>query len=218
VVDEVRRALAATRPSATAARALGLDELAAMAAGTLDRATAERRLVERTRAYARRQEIWMRRIPALQTVDATRPPDALVAHLARLIAPSVPVGRGLAIRAARPEDVPLLRAMLAEAGSPPGVGDASAARRSRTPGRPGTSRAGDGPATSAWWPRRTGARSARRGTGGSPPTRPRTASSTPTRPELSIAVASPTAAAASARRCSRRSCASPGRSASRPSA
>jgi tRNA dimethylallyltransferase len=69
VVEEVRTALAAAEPSATAARALGLDEVRAVLDGTTDEATACRRLVERTRQYARRQEIWMRRIPGIELLD-----------------------------------------------------------------------------------------------------------------------------------------------------
>jgi tRNA dimethylallyltransferase len=79
VVDEVRAALAAGEPSATAARALGLDELRAVLDGTTDEATACRRLVERTRQYARRQEIWMRRIPGIELLEpaaAVRLPGA----------------------------------------------------------------------------------------------------------------------------------------------
>jgi tRNA dimethylallyltransferase len=78
VVEEVRAALAAGEPSATAARALGLDEVRAVLDGTSDVATACRRLVERTRQYARRQEIWMRRIPGIELLDplsAARAPD-----------------------------------------------------------------------------------------------------------------------------------------------
>jgi len=59
----------AMKPSATAARALGLDEVRAVLDGTTDEATACRRLVERTRQYARRQEIWMRRIPGIELLD-----------------------------------------------------------------------------------------------------------------------------------------------------
>ena len=72
-IEEVRAALAATRPSSTASRTLGLDEVAALVEGRADRETVERRLVERTRAYARRQEVWMRRLPDLRLLDATLP-------------------------------------------------------------------------------------------------------------------------------------------------
>jgi tRNA dimethylallyltransferase len=69
VVEEVRAAVAAGEPSATAARALGLDDVRAVLDGTSDAATACRRLVERTRQYARRQETWMRRIPGIELLE-----------------------------------------------------------------------------------------------------------------------------------------------------
>jgi tRNA dimethylallyltransferase len=69
VVDEVRAAVALGEPSATAARALGLAEIRDVIAGTTTAEEACRRLVERTRQYARRQEIWMRRIPGIELLD-----------------------------------------------------------------------------------------------------------------------------------------------------
>jgi len=85
-LDEVRAAVATTEPSATAARTLGLDTLRAVLDGESDLETARRRLVERTRQYARRQEIWMRRIPDLVPVDGTRPPAASAAAIAAALA------------------------------------------------------------------------------------------------------------------------------------
>jgi tRNA dimethylallyltransferase len=76
VVEEVRAAVALGEPSATAARALGLAEIRAVIAGDTSTDEACRRLVERTRQYARRQEIWMRRIPGIELLD-----PATVAHL-----------------------------------------------------------------------------------------------------------------------------------------
>jgi tRNA dimethylallyltransferase len=76
VVEEVRSAVAQGEPSATAARALGLAEIRAVIAGETTADEACRRLVERTRQYARRQEIWMRRIPGIELVE-----PAAVAHL-----------------------------------------------------------------------------------------------------------------------------------------
>lgn len=99
--EEVQTVLGQTRPSATAARTLGLDELAALATGAIDRAAAERRLVERTRAYARRQEIWMRRIPALVTLDATRPTEQLVEEVRSLLGAVAATAGGRAVTAAR---------------------------------------------------------------------------------------------------------------------
>lgn len=65
VVGEVRAALAAGI-SQTAAKALGVNEIA-----TLPEAEALKRLVVRTRRYAAYQRKWMRRIPALVSVDGT---------------------------------------------------------------------------------------------------------------------------------------------------
>jgi len=72
VVDEVRRALAAG-VSRTAEKALGLREIA-----TLPEAQARERIVVRTRRYAAYQRKWMRRIPGLVSVDATRSPEEVV--------------------------------------------------------------------------------------------------------------------------------------------
>lgn len=67
VVGEVHAALAAG-VSKTAEKALGLREIAALPAEE-----ARERIVVRTRQYAAYQRKWMRRIPGLVTVDATRP-------------------------------------------------------------------------------------------------------------------------------------------------
>ena len=69
VVDEVRAALRGT-VSRTAEQALGLREIA-----ELEPEVAFEAVVARTRRYAAYQRKWMRRIPGLVTVDATRPPD-----------------------------------------------------------------------------------------------------------------------------------------------
>jgi tRNA dimethylallyltransferase len=69
VVDEVRAALA-TGVSPTAAKALGLTEIA-----TLPEAEARGRIILRTRRYAAYQRKWMRRIPGLVSVDGTRSPE-----------------------------------------------------------------------------------------------------------------------------------------------
>ncbi|MEO5633968.1 tRNA (adenosine(37)-N6)-dimethylallyltransferase MiaA [Gaiella sp.] len=66
VVEEVRAALAAG-VSKTAAKALGLAEIA-----SLPEAEARERIVIRTRRYAAYQRKWMRRIPGLVSVDGTR--------------------------------------------------------------------------------------------------------------------------------------------------
>jgi tRNA dimethylallyltransferase len=67
VVAEVHQALAAG-VSKTADKALGLREIASLAP-----AEARDRIVVRTRQYAAYQRKWMRRIPGLVMVDATRP-------------------------------------------------------------------------------------------------------------------------------------------------
>lgn len=69
VVEEVRAALDAG-VSATAAKALGLAEIA-----TLPEADARERIAIRTRRYAAYQRKWMRRIPGLVSVDGTRSPE-----------------------------------------------------------------------------------------------------------------------------------------------
>jgi tRNA dimethylallyltransferase len=94
VLAEVAAAVSGAEPSATAARTLGLDALRAVLHGESDVAAARHLLVERTRQYARRQEIWMRRIAGLETVDGTLPPtDAAAAIAARLAAPAAAGGR-----------------------------------------------------------------------------------------------------------------------------
>jgi tRNA dimethylallyltransferase len=71
VVAEVRAALA-TGVSRTAAKTLGLDEIA-----TLSEDEARERLIIRTRRYAAYQRKWMRRIPGILSVDGTRPVDEI---------------------------------------------------------------------------------------------------------------------------------------------
>ena len=71
VVDEVAAVLGGP-VSVTAEKALGLREIAA-----LPRAEALERVVVRTRQYAAYQRKWMRRIPGLVTVDASRPTEAV---------------------------------------------------------------------------------------------------------------------------------------------
>ena len=86
VVEEVRAAVE-RGVSATAAKALGLHELA-----TLPEAAARERIVARTRRYAAYQRKWMRRIPGLVVVDGTLDPDAaadaILAAAARGAAPT----------------------------------------------------------------------------------------------------------------------------------
>ena len=71
-VAEARAALAGPI-SRTAAKALGLAELA-----SLPPDEAEQRLALRTRRYAAYQRKWMRRIPGIVLVDGDRPPEEVV--------------------------------------------------------------------------------------------------------------------------------------------
>lgn len=75
VVAEVRAALTAG-VSHTAAKALGLEEIA-----TLPEAEARERIIVRTRRYAAYQRKWMRRIPGLVLVDARLAPDQIASRL-----------------------------------------------------------------------------------------------------------------------------------------
>ena len=56
--------------SHTAARIHGLQDVASLLAGQIDRDEATRRLDVRTRQYARRQRVWMRRLPGLRPVTS----------------------------------------------------------------------------------------------------------------------------------------------------
>ncbi len=87
VVAEVMGAISACAPSETAARALGLDIVAAVGEGRLDVEAAIELLTARTRQYAKRQETWLRRLPGRidVAVDESAEPEALAdAVLARL--------------------------------------------------------------------------------------------------------------------------------------
>ena len=78
VQDEVRAALAGPI-SATARKALGLDEVAG-----LPREEAIEAIVVRTRRYAAYQRKWMRRIPGLAMVNADRPPDEVADEIQQM--------------------------------------------------------------------------------------------------------------------------------------
>ncbi len=77
-LGEVRAALAAGDIARNASYTVGLAELRAVIDGSGDLATARRRMVERTRQYARRQEIWLRKVPALVHVASA---DEIIATL-----------------------------------------------------------------------------------------------------------------------------------------
>lgn len=78
VEEEVRKALTA-EPSATAAKIIGLDEVA-----TLPREEAIEALVVRTRRYAAYQRKWMRRLEGLVIVAADRAPEETAAEIIAL--------------------------------------------------------------------------------------------------------------------------------------
>ncbi|HEU5243726.1 MAG TPA: tRNA (adenosine(37)-N6)-dimethylallyltransferase MiaA [Gaiellaceae bacterium] len=78
VEDEVRNALRA-EPSATAAKIIGLDEVA-----TLPREEAIEALSARTRRYAAYQRKWLRRLEGLVMVAADRRPEETAAEIVAL--------------------------------------------------------------------------------------------------------------------------------------
>jgi tRNA dimethylallyltransferase len=82
VVEEVRAARAARPFSLTAERIHGLQDVSDLLAGRIGPAEAERRLMVRTRRYAKRQRTWMRRLPGLVPVAADRAPDTVAAEIA----------------------------------------------------------------------------------------------------------------------------------------
>ncbi len=85
VVDEVRAARSGRPFSLTAERIHGLQDVTDLLAGRIDRGEAERRLVVRTRRYAKRQRTWMRRLPDLLRIDADRDPALVAAQIAGAI-------------------------------------------------------------------------------------------------------------------------------------
>jgi tRNA dimethylallyltransferase len=78
VQEEVRRALAGPI-SATARKAMGIDEVA-----TLPREEAIAALIARTRRYAAHQRKWMRRVGGLVIVGADRPPGEVADEIISL--------------------------------------------------------------------------------------------------------------------------------------
>ena len=70
LVKEVRAALDTCKPSPTAAKALGLREVAELAPDA-----AREAIVTRTLRYAAYQRKWMRRIPGIVMIDAEQPPN-----------------------------------------------------------------------------------------------------------------------------------------------
>lgn len=85
VVEEVRAARAAGPFSHTAERIHGLQDVSDLIAGRIDRAEAERRLMVRTRRYAKRQRTWLRRLPDLMLVAAGDDPSAVAERIAGML-------------------------------------------------------------------------------------------------------------------------------------
>jgi tRNA dimethylallyltransferase len=77
-VEEEVRAAVAGRLSSTAHRIHGLQDVSALLAGEIDREEAIRRLDARTRRYAKRQRVWMRRLPGLVPVSSAAEMTRLV--------------------------------------------------------------------------------------------------------------------------------------------
>jgi len=70
----------AARPvlGATAARAIGVDEIRTYLAGDIDRDTCEERIVVATRRYAKRQRTWFRREKWLTPIPGDSPPEEFI--------------------------------------------------------------------------------------------------------------------------------------------
>ena len=85
-LDEVARARAAGPLSRTVRQAIGVRELCAVLDGELTREEAAARMTARTRALARRQLTWMRKLPRAALVPAAgRPADAVAADVLSLL-------------------------------------------------------------------------------------------------------------------------------------
>jgi tRNA dimethylallyltransferase len=85
-LEEVAAARAAGPFSRTAAQAIGVRELCAVRDGELALVEAAARMKSRTRALARRQLTWLRKLPEAAKVPATgRPPAAVAQEVLRLV-------------------------------------------------------------------------------------------------------------------------------------
>lgn len=92
-VDEVAAARGAGPFSRTALQAIGVRELCAHLDGELSLADAAARMKARTRALARRQLTWMRKLPAAALVPAAgRPPAAVAGDVLKLVRTAGVVG------------------------------------------------------------------------------------------------------------------------------
>jgi tRNA dimethylallyltransferase len=86
VVAEVRAARGQRTFSRTAERIHGLQDVTDLLAGRIDQAEAERRLIVRTRRYAKRQRTWMRRLPDLLRIGADGDAAATATQIAEAVA------------------------------------------------------------------------------------------------------------------------------------
>jgi tRNA dimethylallyltransferase len=87
VVEEARTAWAA-RPSATAAKVLGLEQFA-----TLPRDEALAHVMQATRRLARYQRKWLRRMPGVVTLDGNRPAEEIADEIVALERPGERLSR-----------------------------------------------------------------------------------------------------------------------------
>lgn len=78
--------------SATAAQALGYQELSAHLDGELSLDEALDQAIARTRRFARRQERWFRRDPRITWIDADRPAVEVLADLLAVVDDPSPAG------------------------------------------------------------------------------------------------------------------------------
>ncbi len=85
VEQEVRNARAHHVFSHTAARIHGLQDVTAVLNGEIDHDEAVRRLVTRTRRYAKRQRTWMRRVAHIHCLAADRDPADVADAVERLL-------------------------------------------------------------------------------------------------------------------------------------
>jgi len=89
-LEEVARARESGTLSRTALQAIGVRELVAVLDGHLSLDEAAARMKARTRALARRQLTWMRKLPAAALVPATGRPPAIVADHVRALVEASP--------------------------------------------------------------------------------------------------------------------------------
>ena len=75
---------AGLRDGKTASRALGYQQMLRHLDGELTLDEARQETVKATRRFARRQESWFRRDPRVRWLDASEPPEALLAEALRL--------------------------------------------------------------------------------------------------------------------------------------